>query len=91
MAPGDDLADIGFDPAEPDRPSGFGRLDHEAGDEVELDREPGAAMQLKARHKPAAREEAVGLFHVAEDEDVLPGDKDLVHDEDRVVLVEPAR
>ena len=48
-------------------------------------------MQLEARHKAAAREEGVGLLDIAKDEDVLPGDEHLVHDEDRVVLVEAAR
>ena len=91
MTPGDDLANIGFDAAEAAGSGGFGRLDQQAGDEVELDREPGAAMQLKARHEAAAREEGVGLFHVAIDEDVLPRHEDVIHDEDRVVLVEAAR
>ena len=48
-------------------------------------------MQLEPRHKPAPREKAVGLVNVAIDENVLPRDKYVVHDEDRVVLVEAAR
>ena len=48
-------------------------------------------MQLEARHEAAAREEGVGLLDVAADKDVLPRDEYVVHDEDRVILIEPAR
>ena len=48
-------------------------------------------MQLEPRHKPAPRKEAVGLVDIAIDEDVLPRDKNVIHDEDCVVLVETAR
>ncbi len=56
-----------------------------------LDRQPRAAVQLEARHEAASREEAVGLVEIAIDKDVLPGNEHIVHDEDRVVLVEAAR
>ena len=46
-------------------------------------------MHDEARQEAGAREEIVGLVDVAVDEDVLPGDQHLVHDEDGVVLVEP--
>ena len=48
-------------------------------------------MHDEARQEAGAREEVVGLLDVAVDEDVLPGHQHLVHDEDGVVLVEPAR
>ena len=47
-------------------------------------------MNEGTREKARAREEVVGLLHVAVDEHVLPGHEDLVHDEDGVVLVQPA-
>ena len=72
-------------------PAASDRLEQQAGDEVELDRQPRAAMHDEARQEAGAREEVVGLLDVAVDEDVLPGDQHLVHDEDGVVLVEPRR
>ena len=91
MTPGNDLADIGLDTTKPACASGLGRLDQEAGDKIQLDREPGAAVQLEARHEPATREERVGFFEVAVNKDVLPGHENFIHDEDRVILVEAAR
>jgi len=58
---------------------------------IEFDREPCAAMQLEPRHEAAAREEGVGLLDIAADKDVLPRNEYVFHDEDRVILVEPAR
>ena len=48
-------------------------------------------MHDEAGQEAGAREEVVGLLDVAVDEHVLPGHQHLVHDEDGVVLVEPAR
>ena len=45
-------------------------------------------MQQRARQEARLREEVVGLLHVAVAEHVLPGHQHLVHDEDRVVLVD---
>src|SRR5262249_48343783 len=57
----------------------------------ELHAKPGTCMQLSPWHKAAAREESVGLIDVTENKDVLPRNQDIVHDEDRVVLVETTR
>src|SRR6516225_11974063 len=91
IPPGNDLADISLDSTKAARPRHLGRLDQEPGDEVELDRKPGAAMQLKTRHEAASREEGVGFVDVPKNEYVLPWDKHVVHDDDRVILVESAR
>ena len=88
VPPGDHLADIGLDTAIVLGARGLHRLEEKAGDEVELDREPRAAMDDEARQEAGAREEVVGLVEIAIDEDVLPGDEHLVHDEHSVVLVE---
>ena len=72
-------------------PAASTALSKQPGDEVELDREPRAAVHDEARQEAGAREKIVGLLHVAVDEDVLPGHQHLVEDEHRVVLVEPAR
>jgi hypothetical protein len=45
-------------------------------------------MEGETRNKARPREKGVGLVEVAVDEEVLPGYQDLVHDEDRIVLVE---
>ena len=68
-----------------------GRLEHQAGQKIELDREPRTAVQREARDEAGAREKAVGLFEVAIGEQVLPRHQHLVHDEDGVVLVDPRR
>ena len=91
VAPGDHLADVRLHAAEVLGAGRLGRLQQQAGDEVELDREPRAAVDDEARQESGAREEVVGLLDVGVDEDVLPGHQHLVHDEDRVVLVEPRR
>ena len=88
VPPGDHLADIGLHAAIVLGARRLDRLQQQAGDEIELDREPRAAVHDEARQEAGAREEVVGLLDVAVDEDVLPGDQHLVHDEDGVVLVE---
>ena len=64
------------------------RLGQQAADEVELDREARAALELKAVGEARARIEAQHASRIAVDEDVLPRDEDLVQDEDRIVFIE---
>ena len=65
------------------------RAGNQAGDEIELDRVAGAALEAEAVQEAGARIEAQDLVGVAVDQHVLPGDQHLVQHEDRVVLVEP--
>src|SRR5690606_40349332 len=57
-------------------------------DEVELDREPRAAVHDEPGQKARLREKVVGLLDVAVNEDVLPGHEHVVHDEHGVVRSE---
>src|SRR5262245_44133331 len=57
VAPGDDLADVGLHAAERARAGDLGGLDQEASDEVELDRQTGAAVDERARQEAGRSEE----------------------------------
>ena len=70
-----------------------GRLDHldeEAGEEVELDREPRAALEQRAPDE-AGQVVGAGDLEVAVDQEVLPRDQRVLEHEHGVVLVEAAR
>ena len=69
---------------------GLDRLEQQAADEVELDRQADAAVEAEAGNEAGVGEEVVRLLDVAVDEHVLPRHEHAVEDEDRVVLVEPA-
>ena len=59
--------------------------------EIELDGEPGAALELVALQEPGLRIEHLELLEVAVQQHVLPGDQHVVEHEDGVVLVEARR
>jgi hypothetical protein len=67
------------------RPRG---LPQQPDDEIELDREPGAALQREAVEKTRLRIKVLQPLDVAMDDDVLPGNERVVENEYRVVLVE---
>ena len=88
VAPGQDFADLHLGAAlllNAERVQG---LEHDAGQKVELDGEPRAAVHGEARNEARAGKEVVGLVQIAIDEQVLPRHEHLVQDEDRVVLVQ---
>ena len=91
VAPRQHFADLRLHAAEVLRAGRFDRLQQQPGQEVHLDRQARAALEHEPRQEPRAREEVVHLVDVAVGEDVLPRHEHLVEDEDRVVLVHPAR
>ena len=90
VAPRDRLADRGLHVAALRRADHVDGLEQQSRDEVELHREPRAALEHRARMETRVREERVGPLDVLVDEHVLPRHENLVEDEDRVVLVEAA-
>ena len=89
VPPREDLADRGLDAAELDRPGRLDRLDEHAGEEVELHREPGAALHQRTPDEAGQVVRGRDL-EVAVDQEVLPRDQRVLEDEHGVVLVEAA-
>src|SRR5262249_20236798 len=88
IAPGDDLAEQRLVAAEfigTGRPQ---RLGDDADEEVELDREARAALQLIALEESGLRKEGPQFFDVTVQGDVWPRKQQVVENEDGVVLVE---
>ena len=88
VAPADHLADLRLHAAERLHAGGARRLVEQADDEIELHREPRAALQGETVEEAGARIEALQPLDVAMNDHVLPGDERVVEDEDGVVLVE---
>ena len=59
-------------------------------DELQFDREPGAAMQQGTRQEPGLRKEVVGGVDITVDKDILPRDEGVLQHKDGVVLIEAA-
>ena len=66
-------------------------LGEEPEHEVQLHREAGRRLEVVAAEEAGSAVERVGSLDIAVDQHILPGDERLVEDQDRVVLVEPAR
>src|SRR5581483_5135521 len=80
--------DLRLHAAEALHAGGARRLGEQAGDEIELHGEPRAGLHGEAVDEAGAGIELLQPLHVAVNEHVLPGDEDVVEDEDGVVLVE---
>ena len=90
VAPGHHFADLRLHAAELQGAGALQGLVEGAGDEVELDRQAGAALHREQPAEAALGEPLLAALEVAVDQYVLPGDEHLVHHQDRVVLVETA-
>ena len=91
VAPRDHLAEHRLVAAELLGAGGAQRLGDDADHEIELYRQPRAALELVAVEKARARIEHLDLLDVAVEQHVLPRDQHVVEHEDGVVLVEPRR
>ncbi len=91
IPPGDDLAQHRLVAAELVAAGGAQRLGDHAHQEIELDRQPRAALELVAGEEARLREEDLQLVEVAVQEHVLPWNERVVEHEDGVVLVEARR
>ena len=67
------------------------RLDKDANQEIELDCEPRAALELVAGEEPGLGKEGLELLQIAVQQHVFPRNERVVEDEDGVVLVEAGR
>lgn len=90
VAPGHHFADLRLHAAELQGAGALQGLVEGAGDEVELDRQAGAALHREQPAEATLGEPLLAALEVAVDQYVLPGDEHLVHHQDRVVLVETA-
>src|SRR5690349_20914819 len=88
IPPRDDLTEQRLVAAELVRARRLERLGDHTDQEVELDREAGAALELIALQEARLREEDLELLKIAMKQHVLPRDQDLVENENRVVFVE---
>ncbi len=91
VAPRDHLADIRLHAAIILGARGLGGLEQQARNEIELHRQPRATVHHEAGQESGAGKEVVRLLEVAVNEHVLPRHQHLIHDEDRVILIESAR
>src|SRR5207237_6093392 len=72
-------------------PGGFNGFEHESSDEFKLDGQPRTALKQRSRQKACLREEVVGPFEIAGDEDILQGNEGMIEYKNGIVLVESAR
>ena len=82
VAPRQHLAHLGLHAAEILGAGGFHAFEQQAGDEIELDRQPRAAVEHESRQKAGAREKVIDFVDISVGEDVLPRHKNLVEDDD---------
>src|ERR1700733_667099 len=88
MPPGDDLTEQGLIAAKLVGTRGAQCLGEHAGEKVELYRKSRAALELIAGQKTRLREENLQLLEIAVQQHVFPGNKNIVENENRIVLVE---
>src|ERR1700727_4106134 len=91
MAPGDDLVKQNLVPLCLVAAGAAQRLRQQPGNEIELDRKARAALEHGPEDEAGPHEEVQHAGGIAIDEDVLPRDKNLVQNEDRIVLIEARR
>ena len=66
-------------------------FEQQAGYEIELDGQSRATMEHEAGRKPERGKKLFTLVDVAVGEHILPRDKNLIEDDDRIVFIEAAR
>ena len=82
ITPRQHFANLRLYAAEILRAGSFDPFEQQSGDEIELNRQPGATLEHESRQEASARKKLIYLVNVSIAKDVFPGNKNLVENDD---------